>query len=182
MLDLISKSWWVYLVRGILAILFGLVMFSRPGGMAAFLVWVFGIFVFVEGIFAVVASFAGRKGNPNWWAVLIQGLVGILIGIVMFSNPLMTAVLFVRLLALWAVLVGLFRIFGALSLRKEIPGEWMHVVGGIITVLFGIVVFAWPEAGVLYFAWLIGLFAVLSGVFLIGVAMKAKSAGKAVTA
>jgi uncharacterized membrane protein HdeD (DUF308 family) len=182
MLDLISRNWWAYLIRGILAILFGLVIWTRPLAGTGFLVWLFGIFVFVEGIFAVVAAFGGRKGNPNWWAVFIQGLVGILIGIVMFTNPLMTAVFFVRLLGLWAIIVGVFRIVGALRLRTEVAGEWMHVVGGIITVLLGIIVIAWPAGGVLAFAWLIGLFAVLIGAFLIGVAMKARAAGKAVAA
>jgi len=182
MLGLISKNWWVFLIRGVLAILFGLVMLARPGAGTSFLVWLFGVFAFVEGVFAVIAAFAGRKGNPNWWAVLVQGLAGILIGIVMFTNPLMTAILFVRLLGLWAIIVGLFRIVGAVRLRAEVAGEWMHVVGGIITVLLGIVVMAWPAGGVLAFAWLIGIFAILMGAFLIGVAVNMRGAGKAIEA
>jgi uncharacterized membrane protein HdeD (DUF308 family) len=182
MLGLISKNWWVFLIRGILAILFGLVLLMRPGAAMTFLVRLFGIFAFVEGIFAVIAAFAGKNSSSNWWAVLIQGLAGLVIGIWMFTNPLMSAVVFVRLLGLWAIIVGLFRIVGAVRLRSEVPGEWMHVVGGIITVLLGIVVMAWPAGGVLAFAWLIGIFALLMGAFLIGVAVNLRNAGKSVEA
>ena len=134
----------------------------------------------MEGIFAIVGSIAGRKYSGLWWLVLLEGIAGVIIGVITFTNPGVTALVMIIFIALWAIWSGLFRIIAAISLRKELESEWLLVFGGIIAILFGILLLAHPGAGIVAIAWLIGFYAVMFGILLIIFGMKAKKFQKEV--
>jgi uncharacterized membrane protein HdeD (DUF308 family) len=175
---LLAATWWVLLLRGILAILFGVAAYAWPGMTLATLVLFFAAFVLVDGVFDVFAAFAGRKENENWWVLLIEGLLGIAFGAITWMRPDITTMVLLLFIAFWAMATGILRIIMALRLRKEIEGEWWLVLSGLASVLFGLVVMARPGAGAIAMLWLIAAWAVVVGVFLVILAFQARSFGK----
>ena len=175
---LLAANWWILLLRGILAILFGVAAYAWPGMTLAMLVMFFAAFVFVDGVFDTFAAFAGRKENENWWVLLIEGLLGIAFGLITWMRPGITTMVLLLFIAFWAMATGILRIIMALRLRKEIEGEWWLVLSGLASVLFGLIVMARPGAGALALLWLIGAWAIVVGVFLVILAFQARSFGK----
>ena len=176
---LLSRGWWMLLIRGIVAVLFALLAFTRPGITLAALISLFGAFVLVSGAVAMWHAYAARKESSQWWVVLLEGLAGVVIGLIMLRSPGLTALSLVFVIAAWAILNGLFEIIAAIRLRKEIEGEWMLILAGVVSVLFGIWLAARPGAGALGMVWLIALFALVLGVIQIMLAFRVRSlAGK----
>jgi uncharacterized membrane protein HdeD (DUF308 family) len=147
------------------------------------LLMVFGIFVLVEGIFSIVGSIAGRKYSEVWYLVLLEGIAGLLLGLLTLARPGFVAAVIVVFIAIWAIWGGLFRIIAAIRLRKELGSEWLLVFGGIVSILFGLMLFKHTGAGIVAISWMIAFFASMLGVFLISFGIKArkfqKEAGKA---
>lgn len=172
----LGDNWWLLLLRGMIAVLFGVVAFAWPGLTLLTLVLFWGAFAAADGIFALVASFSGGRGSmaPRWWLVLV-GLSGIAAGAIAFVRPDVAATALLLLIALWAIVVGASQILGGLALRKEVQGEWMLLLSGLINILFGGVLIAEPAAGALAIIWVIGLFSILSGTSLIALSFKVKS-------
>jgi uncharacterized membrane protein HdeD (DUF308 family) len=166
MFRLLSQYWWVAVVRGVIAILFGVLAFTLPMQTLAALVLVFGAFALVDGVFTVAAAISGRKMTPDWWIMLLQGLVGIGVGMLTWFNPAITAVVLLVYIAFWAVFVGVLQLFAAVKLRHEIVGEWWLALGGILGVAFGLLLLWRPAAGALTVLWLIATFAIVWGVVL----------------
>jgi len=175
---LLAANWWVLLLRGILAILFGVAAYAWPDLTLATLVMFFAVFVFVDGVFDVFAAFVGRKENDNWWVLLIEGLLGIAFGAITWMRPDITTMVLLLFIAFWAMATGILRIIMALRLRKEIEGEWWLVLSGLASVLFGLIVMARPGAGAMALLWLIGAWAIVMGIFLVILAFQARSFGK----
>ena len=165
MLDLVAKYWWTFVIRGLLAIAFGLIALVWPGITLIVLVYLFGFYAILEGIFSMVAAFINR-GMRHWWVLLLEGLVSIAVGCVAFIWPGLTAVVLLIFIAIWAILTGLLEIWAAVQLRKEIRGEWILALTGIISVLIGIILFTNPGAGALAVVWVIGIYAVIFGALL----------------
>ena len=161
--------WWVVLLRGILAILFGLMAYAWPGLTIAVLVLLWGAYALVDGIFEVIAGVRGK-----WWGLVFLGLLGIAAGIVTFLWPGITALVLLWMIAIWAIVVGVLQIAAAIRLRKEVQGEWLWILSGVLTVLLGVVLILRPGAGALSVLWLIGAFAILWGVLLCILALKLK--------
>ena len=174
MLELVARSWWVYIVRGVLALVFGLFAYLNPAITMKILLIFFGIFIFIEGLLAIVGSIAGRKYSDIWWLVLLEGIAGVIIGVITFTRPAVTGMVLIVFVALWAIWSGLFRIITAIRLRKELDSEWLLIFGGIISILFGVMLFAHPGAGIVAIAWLIGFFASMSGILMITFGIKAR--------
>jgi uncharacterized membrane protein HdeD (DUF308 family) len=172
MLHALAKCWWLLLLRGIGAILFGVLAFIWPGLTLVTLVLLYGAFALVDGVISLIAAFTGSaKPVPTWWLVVV-GLLGIAAGIVTFAWPGITAVLLVLFIGAWALVHGIFEIIGAIQLRKEIDNEWMLILGGALSVLFGLVVMFAPGAGALGLIWAIASYSILFGVLFIGLAMR----------
>jgi uncharacterized membrane protein HdeD (DUF308 family) len=161
-LDAFAKNWWVLLVRGLLALLFGAMAFAWPGATLAALVLLYGAYAFVDGVTAVSAGIPAR----SWWLVF-SGLAGIAVGIGTFFYPAITAIALFYLIAGWAIVRGIFEIVAAIELRKVISGGWALVLGGIFSIIFGLLFAAFPAPGVLALAWLIGAYAVVFGAVMI---------------
>ncbi|MDI6694303.1 MAG: HdeD family acid-resistance protein [Anaerolineales bacterium] len=164
MLEKISRNWWLYAVRGVVAIIFGVVAFARPEQALQALVLVFGAYALVDGIFAVIAGIAARGYFNRWWAVLLEGVAGVIIGLLTFFWPNITALALLYFIAAWALITGIFEIVAAIQFRYVITGEWMLILGGLLSILFGILLFVFPVAGAVSVIWVIGIYAVVFGI------------------
>ncbi|MBV8147378.1 MAG: HdeD family acid-resistance protein [Gammaproteobacteria bacterium] len=175
----LSRNWWLLVLRGLVAIVFGILAWTQPGITLAALVLLFGAFSMADGILCLWTAFSGPKDHEYWWLVLLQGLVGIGIGLLSFLAPGVTALALLFYIAIWAIATGILEIAAAIRLRKEIDNEWWLLLAGIASVAFGVIIAAQPGAGALALLWLIGSYAVLFGVLLLILAFKVRRfAGK----
>lgn len=175
----LARNWWALALRGLLAMLFGVLTFFWPRISLVSLVLLFGSFMLVDGLLAVITAFRAAEG-ARWWALLLSGLVGIAMGALTLIWPGITALILLYLVAGWAIGRGIFEILGAIRLRKQITGEWLWVLSGITTVLFGVLLVIWPRVGALVVIWLVGAFAFISGGMLLGLAFRLRSWGRTV--
>jgi uncharacterized membrane protein HdeD (DUF308 family) len=172
MLHALAKCWWVLLLRGIAAIAFGVLAFIWPGLTLVTLVLLYGAFALVDGVLSLVAAFSGgAKPVPTWWLVVV-GLIGIAAGVVTFLWPGITAILLVLFIGAWALVHGIFEIIGAIQLRKEIDNEWMLILGGLLSVLFGAVVLIAPGAGTLGLVWVIAAYSIVFGILFVSLSLR----------
>jgi uncharacterized membrane protein HdeD (DUF308 family) len=171
----LARNWWALALRGLVAVLFGIAAFSMPGITLTALVLLYGAFALVDGVFAVAAALIGRTHGMPWWAMLVQGLFGIAIGILTFAWPEITALALLYVIAAWAVVTGVFEIVTAIRLRKEIQGEWLLALSGALSVCFGLALVVYPGAGALAVVWLIGAYAITFGVLLIVLGFRLRS-------
>ena len=174
---IVSGNWWTLLLRGVIAIVFGILTFSQPGISLAALVLLFGAFSFVDGIVAISAAVAGRRRHDDWWMLLLGGVVGVIVGILTVFVPGLTALVLLVYIAVWAIATGASQIALAVRLRKEIEGEWILILAGFLSVLFGILLLAQPGAGILALLWLIGSYAIVFGALLVFLALKVRNMG-----
>lgn len=170
--EVISKKWWVLLLRGLAAIAFGLMAFAWPGITLASLVLLWGFWALADGI---VALFGGV--SDKWWVSALIGLAGVAAGICTFLVPGITAVVLLYFIAGWAVVHGVMEIVAAIALRKVITGEWFLILAGTLSVLFGFLLFANPAAGALAVVWMIGAYAVAFGILLAALSFRVKGWG-----
>ncbi|MEU5879839.1 HdeD family acid-resistance protein [Spirillospora sp. NPDC047279] len=180
MFDLMARNWWVLALRGAFAILFGVVAWIWPGITVWALVILFGAYALVDGVFALIGAFgknaAEATGRSRGW-LAVTGVAGIVLGIVALAWPGITGFALLMLIAAWAVVTGVFEIFTAFSLRKKIDNEWLYIVTGAISVLFGVLLFVWPVSGALAVVWMIGFFSILFGAFMVGAAFRLRKLG-----
>src|SRR6516162_4768437 len=176
--DILSRYWWMTLLRGLFWILFGIVIFARPGISLLSLTFALGVIMFVDGIINTANAFSGRKEHDDWWVLLLVGLAGIGIGLLTFYNPEATALAVVLYVAIWAIATGLLEIVAAIRLRRQIEGEFWLALAGIASVVFGGLLIARPGTGALTILWLIGVYAIAFGVILLLLAFKVRSGVK----
>jgi uncharacterized membrane protein HdeD (DUF308 family) len=166
MLAFLSKYWWVLVIRGAMAIALSVFAFVWPQATIAALVLVFGAIAFADGAFAVAASIAGHRLTPYWWVLLLQGLLGIGVGLLTLFNPAITAVALLIYIAAWAIGMGVLQVIAAVRLRHDISGEWWLALGGVAGIAFGVLLMRHPAEGALAVMWLIGSYALVWGVML----------------
>jgi uncharacterized membrane protein HdeD (DUF308 family) len=179
--DLLSRYWWLLLIRGVLAVLFGVAAFAWPGMTLAMLILIFAMFAFSDGVLEVVHALSHRKEIEHWILMLLEGLLGIAVGLVTFFAPLAAlaagAIILAMYMAVWAIVTGALRIVMAVRLRKEIDGEWLLGLSGAVSILFGIAILAMPALGALAAVFLVGAWAIVLGITLIMLALKARKFG-----
>jgi uncharacterized membrane protein HdeD (DUF308 family) len=169
-LDAFASNWWAFLIRGILALLFGVMAFAMPGLTLSTLVLIYALYVLADGLMAIWVGGTAR----TWWFVLL-GILAIFVGIYTLINPGITAVALLYFIAGWAIVRGISEIITAMQLRKELSDEWMMVIVGIISILLGVALFFNPVAGALAMVWLIGSYAVIAGITLIVLAFRLRA-------
>jgi uncharacterized membrane protein HdeD (DUF308 family) len=170
-----SGHWWALALRGAIAILFGLAALLRPGIALEALILLFGAYALVDGVFSIVGVFGGTRSRTPRWLLLVEGVAGILAGVIAFVFPILTAVVFLYLIVAWAIVTGIAEIATAIRLRQEIQGEWALIVGGILSVLFGVLLgVLGPFAGILSLIWLIGAYSIAFGVLLLVTAVRVR--------
>jgi uncharacterized membrane protein HdeD (DUF308 family) len=180
MLQTITRSWWVVLLRGIFAILFGIAAFVWPGPTLEALVLLFGAYALVDGIFAMIVGIQQRHVDERWWVVLLEGIAGVALGLLTLFWPGTTATLLLAFIAAWAVVTGALEIAAALRLRKVIEGEWALILSGALSVVFGVLLLLQPSAGALALIWLIGAYAIVFGVLFCFLAFELRRLGQTI--
>jgi uncharacterized membrane protein HdeD (DUF308 family) len=176
--NVLTRNWGWVALRGVVALLFGLLTLFNPAIALATLVLLFGAYAFADGIFMVVGGIANRRGEPRWVALLIGGLAGIAAGLVTFFWPGLTAAALLAVIAAWAILIGVAEIVAAVRLRKVMTGEWALGLAGLVAVVFGVLMLAYPAAGALAMVLWIGGYAVLAGVLLMALAFQLRNWGR----
>lgn len=177
MLEVMSRNWGGIALRGVLAILFGIVAFVWPGPTVAVLVIFLGAFALLEGITNVVVGVRGREG----WSIL-EGAISVIAGVVFLVWPKIGALTLLYLVAAWAILTGVVRIVAAIQLRRVVRNEWFLVLSGVASVLFGVIAAAFPGAGILALLWFVAAWAIVIGVLLIALAISVRQVGHQTTA
>jgi uncharacterized membrane protein HdeD (DUF308 family) len=179
---ILHRGWWLLLLRGLVAIAFGVLTWFQPGISAAALVLLFGAYAFADGVLSAWTAIAGRADHQYWWLLLLRGVLGIGVGILAFVEPGVVVLALLVYMAIWAIATGLIEIVTAIRLRSEIEGEWLLIFSGVVSVLFGVVLLARPGQSVLALLWLIATFAVVFGVVLVILAFKARGFARRVAA
>ena len=164
LIETLKRHWWVPVLRGIAAIVFGVIAFVYPGLTVAVLVLLFGAWVLVDGVFRIVGAIGHRASDPDWGWQLVIGILGIIIGFLTFHAPAITALALVIYIAAWALMIGATEIAVAFKLRREIKGEWFLILMGLLSIVFAIMLLWNPLPGALALVWLIASYAIVFGI------------------
>ncbi len=175
MVHTLKLNWWLLALRGLVAVLFGVLAFMWPGATLITLVWLFGAFALVNGILSLVLAAKTPKGYPKVGSLIFGGLLGILAGLLAFVMPGITALGLLILIAAWAIVTGIMELVAAVRLRKIINNEWLLVLAGIASVVFGVLLLFQPAAGALVLIWWIGAWALLFGILLMILAFRMRN-------
>lgn len=163
----LAKWWWTLVVRGVIAIVFGLLAFMTPTFGIAMLVALFAVWALVDGVASLLAGIRTRGQDRSWWIEILEGVVSIAAGVVALLLPGFAAEVLVLLVALWAIVTGVIEIGLAIRLRRVLEGEVWLALAGVASILFGGLILLFPAAGALSLVWLIGSFAIAFGAFLV---------------
>jgi uncharacterized membrane protein HdeD (DUF308 family) len=171
----LARNWWALALRGVFAILVGLIAFVAPGVFLASLVLLFAAYLLVDGVFSIIAGLRAAQRNERWWPLALEGLVDIVAGIIAFALPAAAALALLYLVSAWSILTGLFRIAAAIRLRRQIRGEWLLILNGALSVLFGIAILVYPAVGLVTVVWIVGIYALLFGILLVALGFRLRS-------
>jgi uncharacterized membrane protein HdeD (DUF308 family) len=174
LLHALATNWWVFLLRGLSAVALGVLAFVWPSLTFVTLVLVFGIYALADGVLALIGALTGRTQLPRWW-LLIVGIAGLAAGAVTLFRPGLAAAALLIVIGAWAIASGVMQIIGAIQLRKEVQNEWLLILGGIASVIFGAIIFFQPVLGGLALIYTIGIYALIEGVLLIAFSFRLKN-------
>ncbi|HKD17436.1 MAG TPA: HdeD family acid-resistance protein [Thermoanaerobaculia bacterium] len=170
MVRTLAEHWWVVLLRGIVAILFGVLALTRPLLTIAALVLFWGAYALVDGIFELIEGVRTKYGM-----LIFLGILGIAAGLITFFWPAITAIVLLYIIAFWAIVVGVMQIGAAIRLRKEVQGEWLWILSGVCMVILGVLLIARPGPGAVSLVRVIGWFAIVWGFLLVMLAFRLKA-------
>lgn len=170
--DLLARNWWLLALRGLAGVLFGILAFIWPGITLVALVFLFGAFALVNGILSLILAWNAPKGFPRFGSLILGGILGIAAGIITFFLPGITALGLLIMIAAWAIATGILEIVAAIKLRKVITNEWLWVLAGILSLIFGVLLLLQPAAGALVLVWWIGAYALVFGIVLMILAFR----------
>lgn len=173
--SILSRNWWLMLLRGLVAIGFGILIFAKPQISLQALVYLFGIYALVDGLVGISVAIEARKEVDSWGVLLLWGLIGIAVGVLSFLRPDITALGLLYTIALWAIATGVLEITAAVRLREVIRNEWLLILAGLVSVAFGVWLVARPDVGALVVLSVIGAYAILFGVLVVVFAFKIRS-------
>jgi uncharacterized membrane protein HdeD (DUF308 family) len=162
----VARWWWAFLLRGIVAIVFGIVAFVAPAFGGLLLVYLFGVWALVEGITSLYTGIQRRGADRRWWVEVLEGILSVAAGLVAIILPTFAAEILVLLISVWAIVVGVFQVYLAIRLRDEMRGEFWLGLAGVAVVLLGVGMLLFPSAAALSLVWLIGSMAIVFGTFL----------------
>ena len=176
MIHVLRRNWWAIALRGTVALLFGILIFVYPAReVVIVLVLLFGAYAAIDGIFAVLSALLAAQAHERWWPFVIEGAIGLAVGALTFFRPGITAISLYFLIAVWAIATGLAEIVAAIRVRASIANELMLLLGGIASVLFGILMMIFPAVGALVVIWLIGFYAIVFGLLMLGFALRVRA-------
>jgi uncharacterized membrane protein HdeD (DUF308 family) len=157
---------WMLMLRGAIGILFGVLAIAWPGLTLLVLVTLFAVYALLGGVVSIAGAFRIRRVESKWWLPLLLGIVSIVAGIYALLAPALTTLVLVLVMGANAIITGALDIALAVRLRKVLRWQWLLVLGGVVSILFGVLVFARPDAGALALVWMVSLYALITGVLL----------------
>jgi uncharacterized membrane protein HdeD (DUF308 family) len=182
MLETLGKNWWLVSLRGLVALILGILMLMMPELAVLSLVIVIGAYMLVDGAFALVVAIVNKPGHRDRWWLLAEGIIGILAGIAVFLAPLLAAVIILYIIGAWALLTGIMEIIFSIMQWKTLPDKWLFLIGGIVSVLLGIFIFANNiTVDAIFLISIIAVYLILFGVALIALGFSVKNSAKLLT-
>jgi uncharacterized membrane protein HdeD (DUF308 family) len=175
----LTQNWWLIVLRGIAAVLFGIAAFVWPGLTWLVLVTLFGAYLLVDGVIAVITGLSHTQDSPRWWVFLLEGLLGIGVGVIALIWPGIAALTILAMIAAWAIITGVLEVVAAIRLRREITNEWLLALGGVLSVVLGVLLILQPLAGSIAVIWMIGAYSLMFGVVLISLGIRLRSRNSA---
>jgi uncharacterized membrane protein HdeD (DUF308 family) len=162
-------NWWVLALRGVAGILLGIAAFVVTGITLAALILLLAVYLFIDGAVALFAGIWGRS-----WLLIAEGVIGLAAGIAIVLRPGLALVLLALIVAVWAIFTGIIELGAAVALRRVIKGEWLLAAGGVLSIVFGVMVAIFPFAGLLAIVWIIGAYAIIWGVLFLALALRTR--------
>jgi uncharacterized membrane protein HdeD (DUF308 family) len=172
MVHVLARNWWALLIRGIAAVIFGILAFCWPGATLFAICILFGAYAFVDGVFAIVAAVRAAQAHERWWPFVIEGIVGLAIAAVTFYDISITFLALYFTVAVWAFATGVLEIAAGIQLRKSIANEFLLILAGLASIVFGIFMFWHPIAATIAIVWIIATYAVVFGIIMIALAFR----------
>jgi uncharacterized membrane protein HdeD (DUF308 family) len=171
-LPMLAGNWWALLLRGVAAVLFGLVALSWPELTLFVLIVLFGVYALADGVLAVLGGIRGSEGRR--WLLMAEGMLSSLAGLAVLFWPGMTAQVLLYVISAWAILTGLLKVGMAIAFRRQIENEWLMASSGVLSLVFGIVLGVFPIVGLLSLVWLVGIYALILGAALVVLGFRAR--------
>jgi len=178
MLETICRRWWVMLLRGLAAIVIGIIAIAMPGITLVALVALFAVFAILDGVFGLILGFRGEADGTVWWTMVLLGLLSLAAGIIAFAWPGLTLLVLAAIIAASAIVRGAFEIYAAIRLRHEIDDEWILGLSGAMSIVFGGLIMWRPGAGLVAIALLIGAYMMALGVFGVALSLRLRKMGQ----
>lgn len=171
MINILARNWWALALRGVVAVLFAIIAFAMPGLTLVVLVYFFAAYLLVDGVFALIAGLRAAEHHERWGALALEGILDLVAGAVIVLWPGLSLLAFIYLAAFWAIVSGIALLIAAFRLHRQ-HGEWLMVLAGLLSVLWGVLVVLFPIAGILVWAWWIGAYALIFGVAMLVLAFR----------
>ena len=171
----LHQNWWLVLLQGVLSVVLGVLALAKPGVTLSALILLWGLFALLNGVGDVFHAIGAAASHRSWGWQLAGGLVGILAGLAILRWPGLSALVVLYLVALWALMMGIVRLVGALADHEALPHAWLVALAGVVSMLFGIAMFAWPGVGLLTLVYLVGIYAIVYGVIACVIAFRLHS-------
>lgn len=168
----LPQYWWAFALRGLVAILFGLTAFIVPGITLAILLGLFAAYMTIDGIVAIIAAVRAIREHSSFWPLLLEGIADLAAAVIALIWPGLTLLALLYLSGAWAIVSGIFLIVGAVRMHDHVQGRWLLVLSGIFSVIWGVLLFIWPIAGLLVLTWWIGAYAIVFGVMLMAMGFR----------
>ncbi|HEY3918425.1 MAG TPA: HdeD family acid-resistance protein [Stellaceae bacterium] len=171
MINILARNWWALALRGAAAVLFGIIAFAMPGLTLVVLVYFFAAYLLVDGVFALIAGLRAAERHERWSALAFEGILDLIAGVVIVMWPALSLLAFVYLAAFWAIVSGIALLVAAFRLHRQ-HGEWLMILAGLLSVVWGVLVVLFPVAGILVWAWWIGAYALIFGIAMLVLAFR----------
>lgn len=171
---LLAQNWWLVALRGVVGILFGIVALLFPGSTMLSLVILFSAYMLVDGAFAIASAVRAARRHERWGWLTLEGIVNIITGVLAFLWPGLTILAFVLLIAAWAIVSGALMLAAAFRLKVD-HGRWWLVLGGVVSLVYGVLLILTPLIGALVLTWWLGAYALVFGVVLLVLAFRLRS-------
>ena len=175
MVSQLRSYWWLFLIRGLFGIALGVFALIFPGATLAVAVLLIGAYLVVDGVVAIWKSFSVMRSDAHWWVLLVEGILGVVVGLAIFAWPGLSALTLAYLVGYWAIITGVLAIVTAFRVRAHVPGEWLYVLLGVVSVVFGFVVLLAPATGLVYIVLMIAIYGFVIGATMIALAFRARS-------
>lgn len=171
----LAKHWWAILIRGIVAIVFALLAFFATGFTLELLLIFLGVYLLLDGLFAIIGSIMAASHHRTWWVLLLEGIVSLAAGIFVLAWPEITLMILIYIVAIWAIITGIFEFLASISASWAAPGKIFIGLTGVLSVILGVVIFIYPLFSITAIIWLIGIYALIIGLSLTFFSMKLKA-------